>query len=65
MIIMITLLWVQITGLPLHGALLTGNIPAGADRVTSSLPPELAGLKRKPKIVLGRIFTFYSFTSLS
>ena len=34
---MITLLWVQITGLPLHGAL------AGADGAASALPPESAG----------------------
>ena len=44
MIIMITLLWVQITGLPLHGALLTGNTPA-IDRAISPLLLESAGLK--------------------
>ena len=57
MIIMVTLLWVQITGLPTQGALLTRNIPAagGADGATS-LPPESAGLKRKSKITGGNIF---------
>ena len=44
MMIMITLLWVQITGLLLHGALLTGNTPA-IDRAISPLLLESAGLK--------------------
>lgn len=44
--VMITLLWVQITGFPLHSPLLTGNIP-DTDRAASPLPPESSELKRK------------------
>ena len=42
MIIMITLLWIQIKGLPCHGPLSTGDKPAGsiADGAASPLPPQ-------------------------
>ena len=57
-LIMKTLMWVQITDLPLYDALLTGNMPACADAngAASPLPPAPAGLKRKSKTVLGKIF---------
>ena len=58
--VMITLLWVQITGLPLRGPLLTVNIPA-ANGTTTPLPPESSELKRKSKFALGQTFFYSSF----